>query len=265
MPNVGPIAVVVSRFPAVTETFILRELIELERQGIEVVLVPLLRHEASSVHPEAAPWLERALYSPFVNLRMLLANVSIFLRRPLFYLSTLFSLLWEARGSANAFFGTLGIFLKSVWNGVRVRQRGVTHIHAHFATHPASAAYIMSRVHASDADLPYSVSVHAHDIFIHHAGLRRKLNAAAFVRSISRFNVDFLLEQFGEGTPHLERDHFRVIHCGIEPDRYRNAPEPGRPSIDRPARVLCVASLRPYKGVTHLNGAFALLDAAGRP
>ena len=261
--NVGPIAVVVSRFPAVTETFILRELTELERQGIEVVLVPLLRHEASSVHPEVEPWLERALYSPFVNPKMLLTNVSVFLRRPLLYLSTLFTLLWEARGSANAFFGTLGIFLKSVWNGERVRHRGVTHIHAHFATHPASAAYIMSRVHASDTDLPYSVSVHAHDIFIHQAGLHRKLCAAAFVRSISRFNVDFLLERFAESTPRLGRDHFRVIHCGLEPDRYRHVSEPGRPAIGRPARVLCVASLRLYKGVTHLIEAFARLDAAG--
>jgi len=263
VPNVGPIAVVVSRFPTVTETFILRELDELERQGVEVVLVPLLRQEVSSLHPEAEPWLERALYSPFVNLKMLLANASVFFRRPLLYLSTLFTLLWEARGSANAFFGTLGIFLKSVWNGQRVRKMGVTQIHAHFATHPATAAYIMSRVHASDADLSYSVSIHGHDIIIHQAGLRRKLCAATFVRSISRFNMDLVLERLGEGTPPLERDHFRVIHCGVEPDRYRHAPEPGRPGIDRPARVLCVASLRPVKGITHLIDAFARMDTAG--
>ena len=56
-----PVAVFVSRFPLVTETFVLREIIELERQGQPVVLVPLLREEPTVVHPEARPWIARAL------------------------------------------------------------------------------------------------------------------------------------------------------------------------------------------------------------
>ena len=239
-----------SRFPAVTETFILRELVELERQGIRVEIAPLLREQVATLHPDAAEWDRRALHTPFLNRAMLAANLRVLLAAPALYLSTFFALMWEAKASLNAFVGTLGIWAKSVYNGQRVRERGVTHVHAHFATHPATAAYIMKVVHSPDQqDLPYSLTIHAHDIFIHAAGLGRKLRNAEFVRCISRFNVDYLLERLpGQVT----EDLFRVIHCGIEPGRYSHAPAGGAPGRDRRARILSIAALRPYKGLTYL-------------
>ena len=51
-----PVAVLLSRFPLVTETFILREVVEMERQGQPVRLVPLLREVTPTVHREAEPW-----------------------------------------------------------------------------------------------------------------------------------------------------------------------------------------------------------------
>jgi glycosyltransferase involved in cell wall biosynthesis len=259
----GPVAVVMSRFPAVTETFILRELVELEKQGANVVLVPLLRDEVSVLHPEAEPWDRRALYTGFIGARMLRSNLAVLMRAPLRWLSTLLALAWESRTSWNALSGLLGIYLKSVYNGQRVRALGVRHIHAHYATHPAAAAYIMSRVHTRDqADLPYSLTLHAHDIFISRAGLGRKLAAASFVRCISRFNVDYLLERFSH-VPGVNEQLFRVIHCGIEPHLYRHDPPPGAPGRERPARALCIAAHRPYKGLRYLIDAFGLLRDRG--
>ena len=70
----APVAVLLSRFPLITETFILREVIEMERQGQPVVLVPLLREEPAVVHAEARPWIGRALYTPFLDRAILAAN-----------------------------------------------------------------------------------------------------------------------------------------------------------------------------------------------
>jgi glycosyltransferase involved in cell wall biosynthesis len=254
-----------SRFPAVTETFILRELVELERLGVPVILVPLLEHRVATLHPQARPWVDRALYSPFLSPAIVWANLKALLRGPVRYLGTLLSLLWEASGSWNAFVGVIGIFPKSVWNGARIRALGVRHIHAHYATHPAAAAYIMTRVHtSSEQDLSYSVTVHAHDIFLTHAGLRRKLAAARFVRSISEFNVRYLLDHLGGGQERLKREQFRVIHCGIQPRQYTHEPLPGVAGRDRAARLLSVAAHRPYKGLTHLIEAVRLLRHEGR-
>ena len=257
----GPIAVVMSRFPAVTETFILRELVELERQGVQVEIAPLLRDQVPTLHPDAADWDRRALYTPFLNGSILAANLRVLSAAPWSYLSTLCALMWEARSSLNAFVGTLGIWPKSVYNGQRLRERGITHVHAHYATHPATAAYIMKLVHGPDQqELPYSLTIHAHDIFVHAAGLGRKLAGAEFVRCISRFNVDWLLERLpGE----VSEEMFRVIHCGIEPGRYTHEPPAGTPGRDRRARLLSIAALRPYKGVTHLIEAVQRMNERG--
>jgi hypothetical protein len=95
-----PVAVLVSRFPAVTETFILRELVEMDRLGVELVLVPLLRHRERVVHPQAEPWVRRALYTPFLNRQILIENLRVLLRAPGVYLSTLLTMLWGTGRSA---------------------------------------------------------------------------------------------------------------------------------------------------------------------
>lgn len=260
-----PVAIVVSRFPSVTETFILREIEELERSGTPVVLVPLLRQplgstQGSTIHLEAAAWVERALYAPYWSGAIALANLRALLRRPRRYLGTLTGLLWDMRHNRGFASRTLAIYPKCVWNARRIRALGVRHVHAHFATHPLTAAYIMASI---EDDLSFSVTVHAHDLFASHAGLQRKLAAARFVRCISDFNRRYLEEYFATGRPRLDPGRLKVIHCGIEPDRYRSRACSGTPSRDRPARLLSIASMRPYKGLRYLVDAIALLRDRG--
>ncbi len=56
------IAYIVSRFPKITETFILFEILELERLGTEVSVFSILRENEGIMHAEAAPVVERAHY-----------------------------------------------------------------------------------------------------------------------------------------------------------------------------------------------------------
>jgi colanic acid/amylovoran biosynthesis glycosyltransferase len=239
-----PVAVVVSRFPKVTETFILREIQALERQGQPVRLVPLLRQHDAVVHADAVPWIERALYTPFVDRAILRENLRALTEAPGRYLRLLGRVLVGTLGSANAFFGALGIFPKSVYVGRVLAREGVGHLHAHFATHPATAAYIASEI----SGIPWSFTAHAHDIFLRgsRAMLGEKLRRSAFVRVISDYNRRFLEERY----PGAADGRIRVIHMGIDPEGYGPAsPEPGR--------ILCVASLRPYKGIPTLVEACA--------
>lgn len=241
-----PVAVIVSRFPKITETFILREIQELERQGQPVRLVPLLRHEESVVHPEAESWIERALYTPFMSWAIGRENVRAFLKAPGHYLRTLGRVVLGSLRSPNLLWGTLGIFPKSVYLGRVLAREGVGHLHAHFATHPAMAAYIASEF----GGLPWSFTAHAHDIFLAKSRpmLGEKIRRAAFVRAISNYNRRFLEERY----PDAASGCIRVIHMGIDPAGYG-------PGEADPTRILCVASLKPYKGIP------ALVEACGRP
>jgi colanic acid/amylovoran biosynthesis glycosyltransferase len=248
------IAVLLSRFPTVTETFVLREVIEMERQGQPVRLVPLLRESPPIVHREAQRWVERALYTPFLSAAILAANVRAMVRHPGRYAALVTRLIVGSLHSPRVLAGTIGVIPKSVYLAERIRAEGIRHVHAHFATHPTTAALII----AAFAGTTFSFTIHAHDLLArrYRALLRMKLRRAAFVRVISRFNRDYLGRLYPDAP--LEKVH--VVHVGIEPDLYAADGDDARPAVGLPGelRILSVAGLRPYKGLP------VLLEACGR-
>lgn len=249
----APLAVLLSRFPLVTETFILREVIELERQGRPVRLVPLLHERPEVVHREALPWMGRALHAPLFSAAVAAASLRALRRRPGRVLRLFGRLAAASAGSPGFFVKTVAIFPKSLWIAERLEAEGAAHLHAHFGTHPATLALIVSSL----TGIPWSVTVHAHDIFVSRTLLREKLAAARFVRAISRFNRDYLERLY----PELQ-GRVRVIHAGIDPEVYRQLPSPPARPGGIP-RILCVASLRPYKGHAVLLEACRLLRDRG--
>lgn len=247
-----PIAVLLSRFPLVTETFILREVEQLERQGQPVRLVPLIRETPAVVHREAEPWVGRALHTPWLSLPMAAALARALLRRPLRLLGILLRLVFGAAGSPAILWRSLALLPKSVLLAERLESEGVRHLHAHYATHPATVALVASRLAALD----FSFTVHAHDLFVDRHLLGWKLRQAAFVRVISRFNHDTIVRLYPWAAEKLV-----VVHVGVDAEGRRPA-HAATNAGDAPL-VLCVAALKEYKGVAVLVEACRHLDAAG--
>src|SRR5438552_10609391 len=93
------LAYLVSNFPAITETFILREIIELERQGLSPALY-IMRHEHPDVvHDDANPWIERLHVADYGAPATWIANLLTFLAHPVLYVSLLVETLRELWGS----------------------------------------------------------------------------------------------------------------------------------------------------------------------
>lgn len=230
------VAVLLSRFPKVTETFILREIVEMERQGQPVRLVPLLRERPSVVHPEALGWMDRALFTPWFSAGILTANLRALGRDPALYLGVLGRVLWGASASANFFLRTLVLFPKSVYLAERLRAEGIGHLHAHFATHPATVALVVSSL----TGIGFSFTAHAHDIFVRRPLLRQKIREARFVRAISRFNREFLAARYPDADAKTV-----VIHVGVDTRAY-GGEGTGAGGL---TTVLCVAALQAYKGL----------------
>lgn len=246
-----PIAVVVSRFPKLTETFILRELEELERQAQPVELVPLLRHGEDVIHEDARSWIPRAWYTPFLSPRILASNLRAMATRPVAFLTLAARLAAGSARQPGMLARTMILFPKAVYLGERLARAGVGHLHAHFASHPATVAMVASELWG----LTFSFTAHAHDLFVSQALLDQKLRRARFVRSISDFNRRFLEERFPEASVSIH-----VIPMGLEPERFRVEPalRHGEPLL------LCVAALEPKKGHEVLIEACHLLEQQGR-
>src|SRR5512143_3612650 len=111
----GKIAYVVSRFPHLPETFILREMISLEQLGWQIELYPLILQRQELVHPEARPWLIRAHAAPWASLDLWKANAVTLLRRPRKYLSLFGRTLRENFRSPKFLVRALLLFPRAVW------------------------------------------------------------------------------------------------------------------------------------------------------
>jgi colanic acid/amylovoran biosynthesis glycosyltransferase len=239
------VAYLVSRFPHVTETFIVRELEAVDADpGIEIELLSLFPTVDPTVHPIARRWTDR-LRRP--SAWEAAAAVGWWLlRRPLRLAGAVATV---AAGSVRRP-GILGRSLVTLpiaaAHARRLRADPVDHVHAHYATYPALAAWLCHRL----TGVPYSFTVHAHDIFVHQEMLARKVADAAFVAAISEYNRRFLVPYGGGSVTPVE-----IVHCGIDPQAFefrpRVAPATG------PVRAVCVASLQEYKGHAVLLQALA--------
>jgi glycosyltransferase involved in cell wall biosynthesis len=244
-----------SRFPKITETFILYEILALEARGVAVDVHPLLREREASVHPEAARLLQRIRFHSFLSLPIVAANLHYLFHRPQAYLGALFEVLSGTFGSLNFFAGAMGIFPKSVRFAYEMERAGVDHVHAHFATHPTVTALIIHRL----TGIPYSFTVHGHDLHVEKRMLAEKLAAARFAVAISDYNRDTMIEECGEWA----KDKIAVVHCGIDPTVFDAASR--RTGNDPPFKMLCVGRFDEVKGHPVLVEACRKLSEKGIP
>ena len=246
------VAYIMSRFPKLTETFVLYEMVAVEKLGVDVEVYPLLRERERAVHPEARPFVERAHFHPFLSMQILLAQLHFLRRRPLRYMRTWLEVLYGTLGSWNFFIGALGILPKSVLFAREMQEQGVDHVHAHFANHPTVAAFVIQRL----AGIPFSFTSHAHDLHVERRMLGQKVRASKFAVTISEFNRRVMFE---ECEPAL-REKIRVIHCGVDPGAMEARP---RVETTRPLEIVCIASLQESKGHRYLIEACARLAERG--
>jgi glycosyltransferase involved in cell wall biosynthesis len=230
------IAYIVSRFPLSSETFILRELNAIDgRDGIEIDLRALFPAKRPFVHPDAQPWLERV--QRVSALEALSATCWWMLRRPRELARCATTLIRAYRGQWGLLARALTTLPLAAAHARGVQRSKTGHIHAHFATYPAIAAWVCARL----TGVTYSITTHAHDIFVDRSMLATLVREASFVATISEFNRS-LLAPYATGTG----VHVHVVRCGVDPDAYifraRNMPQTG------PIKALCVASLEEYKG-----------------
>jgi glycosyltransferase involved in cell wall biosynthesis len=248
------VAYLVSRFPKLSETFVLFEILAVEQEGIAVEIYPLQREKEATIHPEAQRLVERAHYAPLLSLAILRSQLHYLVRKPSSYLRTLFDLVRWNFGSARYLGGALAFFPKAVHFARRMRGDGVTHVHAHFASHPAAVAFVIHRLEG----IPYSFTAHGSDLHRDRHMLRQKVAEADFVVPISEFNRRVILEECGDA--HAAK--LAVIHCGIDPEIFRPLSERAS-GASQPLRLTCVGTLHEVKGQAILIDACRLLAERG--
>ncbi|WP_136685137.1 glycosyltransferase family 4 protein [Falsirhodobacter xinxiangensis] len=92
--------------------------------------------------------------------------------------------------------------IQAVRLAVECRDRGVTHLHAHFGTVASTVARIAARL----AGITWSMTLHAKDIFMDYAenrNLALKIADAGAVVTVSDFNRSYLADRFGRDVTRI--------------------------------------------------------------
>ena len=248
-PTLQRVVYIVSLFPSLSETFIVREIHSLVERGVDVRVISLKKPGTGLLQTDAASLLDRARHplpawnawagvlravwlNPGAVARALVAVVADGRRRPVVALKSLASL------------------FRALQHVPWLEHYDPQLIHAHWATYPSTAAWALGEV----LERPFSFTCHAHDIFVENQLLARKIDEAALAVTISRHNIDWLRDH---ATPKAV-DRLKVVHCGVD---LSQAP---LQSATRDARtVLAVGRLDPVKGFETLIDAIALLRDRG--
>lgn len=196
------IAYILKMYPRFSETFIVNEILELERQGVDVRVYALMRPTDGRFHASLARVRAQVVYVPEFPLSQMKTlwgpHRAAFGHDRRAYLSTLRHA--ATRGHA----GALKRFLQAGFIADHVTRHPVDALHAHFASSATRVANYVSRL----TGVPYSFTAHAKDIFhedVNPDTLRDKITASSFVVTVSDFNRDYLNDLMGPVPSHVRR------------------------------------------------------------
>ncbi|MGH9321899.1 MAG: glycosyltransferase family 4 protein [Vicinamibacteria bacterium] len=234
------IGYVLSQFPCYDETFILREIRALAARGVEVTIFSLRRKPQAVVQEDALELLPQTRYSTYLGPKPLFALASALFRSKAPLLSLVRRLAGDLWRRPLTLAKSLLFLPKTLHFADVARRARIERLHAHWATHPATAALLMSEM----TGIPWSFTCHAHDIFRDPILLTHKLQSASFALTCTAHNKSYL-DQLANGSA----SRVRVSYHGLDLGLFR--PPEGRPAKAR-VEILAVGSLLPCKGFRYL-------------
>lgn len=243
---------VVSQFPCYDETFILREMKALRERGVDIVIFSLRRQHQALTQEDALAFLPATHYAPYLlSFRVLGALADRLLRSPSVVLGLASRLVRDLWRRPVALAKSLAFFPKSIYFAGEAERLGLARLHAHWATHPATAALLMSRL----SGVPWSFTCHAHDIFADPILLTEKLRSADFALTCTGYNKTYLAS-----LDRVDPERVRVSYHGLDLALFQPN---GGPAPREEISILAVGSLLECKGFRYLIAACALLAARG--
>lgn len=245
----GGVGYVLRRFPVLSETFILNEILALEARGLPVHVFSLAPPRDPRFHEGVMRLKASITYVPGPSdWRVLLRHHRrLRARHPKRYRRELTRVLGQVRPRL------AWRFLQAGYVADRARRFKLAHLHAHFANRSATVAHLASRL----IKTPFSFTAHAFDIFrdVDRGALVRKLRAARFTATVSDYNVEYL-----KGILNGRPARIELVRNGIDLERF--SPPAESPSDD-PFTLLTVARLVEKKGLPTLIEACRLLRDRG--
>jgi colanic acid/amylovoran biosynthesis glycosyltransferase len=233
------------RFPSFGQTFCYREVAELSRQDITPPIFSIRNPKDEPPQDWDTRIVQHVTYLP--EEKQLLEFVRVASRKGQVNPRTIGAL--DQWGRQTDF---LRLY-QAVYVGLRLKEMGIHHVHAHFAGMAARTAYWITRFFPAT----FSFTAHANDIFAprdFEIGLDKLVDAGRVIATETDYAAQFLRERFPECADRIHR-----IYNGL------NLAEFGRADFSsRPPFIVAVGRLIAKKGFANLIRACGLLAERGK-
>ncbi|NNL71793.1 MAG: glycosyltransferase family 4 protein [Silicimonas sp.] len=246
------VAYLINLYPQVSHTFIRREILALEAQGVTVDRIAIRGWDDDIVDDDDHVERKRTRYVLKDGTGALLADtLQIAFRHPARFLTAFRAAVSMSRHA----FRPLPYHLIWLAQACRIRRwteaTGASHLHAHFGTNPAEIARLVHLLGGPS----YSFTVHGP---IDLDGERQlhfpaKMGDASFIAAITAYCRSQIMRQISrKDWPKLN-----IVHCALDADYFCNDIPPFPDTLG----FLSVARLSPEKGHFHLLDGFAAVHA----
>ena len=234
------------RFPSFGQTFCYWEVAELDRQGITPPIFSIRNPKDERPQDCDARIVERVHYLP--GEEQLLREVHRASKKGKLAAEIIGALdKWDRRTDFLRLY-------QAVYVGLRLREMGIRHVHAHFAGMAARTAFWIARFFP----VTFSFTAHANDIFAprnFEIGLDKLVDAARIIVTVTDYAARFLRERFPNRADRIYR-----VYNGL------NLAEFGRTDFSStPPLIVAVGRLIAKKGFADLIRACGLLAEGGKP
>jgi glycosyltransferase involved in cell wall biosynthesis len=248
----------VSQYPGISHTFILREVLGLQRLGfgIEPASVNLPDRPVERLTSDERTEAARTYYIKEQGAAGAAgAMLTRFLRAPGRFFSTLLCALRLGGSDLRKLGYQVFYFVEACLLAEWMRSKRLSHLHVHFATPASMVGLLATRLEGATL----SITVHGPDEFYDAAGYRltEKIEACAFLCAISHYARSQLMKLSGPA----QWDKIEISPLGVEVELF--TPRPVR-EIPGQFEILCVGRLVSAKGQHILLRAAELLAAQGR-
>lgn len=242
------LAYLVNHYPKVSHTFIRREILAVEQQGLDVLRLAIRGWDDDA--PDPVDQAEKARTHYLLKdgtAGLLKATVAQAMRAPRRFACALKLALRMSRRADRPWPFHLVYLMEACAALPVLRRAGIEHLHIHFGTNPAEVGMLIEALGGPG----YSMTVHGPEEFdrpdfLH---LGDKIRGARFVAAIT----SFCRSQLSRWVAYTEWPKLRIVHCGLDPEFHAvDAPPPtGK-------RLLCIGRMTEQKG--HL----LLIEAAAQ-
>lgn len=241
------LAIIVTEYPKTTETFILRDILAFVEKGADVRIYHLSSYRKNEIlHDFAKPTKALAHHKSIISGQSFWQTLRNFPK-----LVSLWATIIRVQSPEPVIMAkSLGISIGATSIAKELKEWGAEHVHAEFAGHPATAAWVIHRL----TNIPYSVSCRGHDVYRTQRLLAEKFAPAVMVRSVSNYTKNFIAERVNG----FDKTKLRVIHSSVD---ISGIPKLG-PTAGDGFNILYVGSLHIRKGIDILLNALLKLPDA---